>query len=109
MVLMAAFQVLLHRYSGEDDIRVGSLVANRNQPEVERLVGFFANNIVLRADLSGEPTVRELIARVRRCALQAYEHQDMPFDVLVDELRAEPRPRPFAAVSGDVRAAERDA
>ncbi len=86
MVLMSAFQALLHRHSGETDIAVGTAIANRSRSEVERVIGFFANNIVLRGDLSGEPTVRELIARVRDTALKAYAHQDMPFDMLVDAL-----------------------
>ena len=65
-------------------IAVGSAIANRNRPEVDRVVGFFANNIVMLGDLSGEPTVREMLTRVRDTALKAYAHQDMPFDVLVD-------------------------
>ncbi|NCT99625.1 MAG: amino acid adenylation domain-containing protein [Comamonadaceae bacterium] len=86
MVLMSAFQVLLHRYSGETDIAIGSAIANRNRTEVEHVIGFFANNLVLRADLSGNPSVRELMARVRDRALKAYQHQAMPFDMLVDLL-----------------------
>ena len=86
MVLLAGLEILLHRHSGEEDFAVGTAVGARNRPEVERVVGFFANNIVLRADLSGAPTVRELLARVRDVALKAYAHQDMPFDVLVDAL-----------------------
>ena len=86
MLLMSAFQVLLHRHTGETDLAVGTAIANRNRSEVERVIGFFANNIVLRGDLSGNPSVRELIARVRDTALKAYAHQDMPFDMLVDAL-----------------------
>lgn len=86
MLLMAGFQALLHRYSGETDIVVGTAVANRNRLEFERVMGFFANNIVLRGDLAGDPSARELIARVRASALKAYAHQDMPFDVLVEVL-----------------------
>jgi hypothetical protein len=86
MLLMAGFQALLHRYTGETDIVVGTAVANRNRLEFERVMGFFANNIVLRGDLAGDPTARELIARVRACALKAYAHQDMPFDLLVEVL-----------------------
>jgi len=86
MVLLAAFKVLLHRYSGETDIAIGSVIANRNRVEMESVIGFFANTIVLRGDLSGNPTVGALIARVRDVALNAYAHQDMPFDVLVDAL-----------------------
>jgi amino acid adenylation domain-containing protein len=86
MVLLSAFQILLYRFSGETDLPVGSAIANRNRAEVERVIGFFANNIVLRGDLSGDPTVRELIARTREMALKAYAHQDMPFDMLVEVL-----------------------
>jgi len=86
MVLLSAFQVLLHRFTGETDLPVGSAIANRNRAEVEGVIGFFANNIVLRGDLSGDPTVRELISRTRDMALRAYAHQDMPFDMLVDAL-----------------------
>jgi amino acid adenylation domain-containing protein len=88
MVLMSAFQVLLHRYSGETDIAIGSAIANRNRSEIERVIGFFANNIVLRADLTGNPTVRELMTRVREMALKSYAHQEMPFDMLVDVIGA---------------------
>ncbi|MBI4995377.1 MAG: amino acid adenylation domain-containing protein [Rhodocyclales bacterium] len=86
IVLLTSFQVLLHRYSGETDLAVGSAIANRGRSEVERVMGYFANNIVLRGDLSGNPTVRELLARTRVTALNAYAHQDMPFDKLVEEL-----------------------
>jgi amino acid adenylation domain-containing protein len=86
MALLAGFAALLHRYSSETDIVVGSVIANRNRPEIERVMGFFANNIVLRNKLDGDPTVRELLRRVRESALKAYEHQDMPFDVLVEAL-----------------------
>lgn len=86
MVMLAGFEILLHRASGEDDFAVGTAVGARNRPELERVVGFFANNIVQRADLSGNPTVRELLARVREVALKAYTHQDMPFDLLVEAL-----------------------
>ncbi|MCP5420388.1 MAG: amino acid adenylation domain-containing protein [Gammaproteobacteria bacterium] len=86
IVLLSAFQTLLYRHSGETDIVVGSAVANRNRTEVDRVIGFFANNIVLRSDLSGNPTVRSVIAQVRDVALSAYAHQAMPFDTLVDSL-----------------------
>jgi amino acid adenylation domain-containing protein len=86
MLMLAAFQILLHRYSAEDDFAVGSVVGARDRPEIEPVVGFFANNIVLRADLSGAPTLRELLSRVRDCALKAYAHQQMPFDLLVEAL-----------------------
>jgi amino acid adenylation domain-containing protein len=87
MVLLAAFDVLLARHTGEDDIVVGSAIANRPRPELEGMIGFCANNIVMRADLSGDPTVRELLGRIRDVAIGAYSHQDVPFDVLVEVLR----------------------
>lgn len=86
MLMLAAFELLLHRYSGEEDFAVGTVVGARDRPEVEPVVGFFANNIVLRADLSGNPSGRELLARVRETALKAYAHQEMPFDMLVEAL-----------------------
>lgn len=86
MLLLSAFEVLLHRHSGETDIAVGSAIANRSRTELEGVVGFFANNIVLRAHLAGNPTVREVIAQAREASLDAYAHQDMPFDMLVDVL-----------------------
>jgi amino acid adenylation domain-containing protein len=86
MTLLAAFQTLLHRYTGQDDIAVGSPIAGRTRPEIEPLIGFFVNTLVLRNDLSGNPTFRELLARVRKVAVDAYEHQDIPFEKLVEEL-----------------------
>jgi acyl carrier protein/alpha-ketoglutarate-dependent taurine dioxygenase len=87
MTLLAGFQVLLGRYTGQDDVVVGTDVANRNRLEVETLIGFFVNQLVLRTDLSGNPTVRDLLRRVREMTLGAYAHQDLPFDRLVAELR----------------------
>ncbi|HEU4712838.1 MAG TPA: amino acid adenylation domain-containing protein [Pyrinomonadaceae bacterium] len=87
MTLLAAFNTLLSRYSGQDDIVVGTPIANRNRREIESLIGFFVNTLALRTDLSGNPTFRELLARVREVALSGYLHQDMPFDRLVDELQ----------------------
>ncbi len=89
MTLLAAFQVLLYRYSGQEDIVIGSPVANRTRAELEPLIGFFVNMLVLRGDLSGNPTFRQLLARVRHMTLAAYEHQEVPFDRLVDELQPE--------------------
>ena len=89
MTLLAAFQTLLYRYTGQEDIVVGSPIANRNRTEIEGLIGFFVNTLVLRTDLSGNPTFRELLQRVRKTALEAYEHQDLPFEKLVEELNPE--------------------
>ncbi|MFJ9381852.1 amino acid adenylation domain-containing protein, partial [Streptomyces sp. NPDC101455] len=86
MTLLAAFDVLLGRYCDTDDIAVGTAVANRNRAETEALIGFFVNTLVLRADLSGDPTFTELLGRVRNMALDAYAHQDLPFEQLVDDL-----------------------
>ncbi|HVR99073.1 MAG TPA: amino acid adenylation domain-containing protein, partial [Thermoanaerobaculia bacterium] len=89
MVLLAAFGAVLSRHAGQDDVVVGSPVANRSRPEVEGLIGFFVNTLALRMDLSRSPDFRELLHRVRRTALEAYARQDVPFERLVDELHAE--------------------
>ncbi|WP_196469142.1 non-ribosomal peptide synthetase/MFS transporter [Planomonospora sp. ID91781] len=89
MTLLAAFQVLLARYSGQHDFAVGSPVSGRDLPELERVVGVFVNSLPMRADLSGDPTFAELLDRVRETALDAYAHQALPFDRLVDELGVE--------------------
>jgi amino acid adenylation domain-containing protein len=89
MVMLAAFQVLLHRYSGQDDISIGTPIANRNYAETESIIGFFVNTLVLRSDLSGSPTFRELLRQVRETALDAYAHQDIPFEMVVEAVRPE--------------------
>ena len=89
IALLTAFKVLLHRYSGQDDIIVGSPIANRPQTETESLIGFFLNNLALRSDLSGNPTFREALARVRKTALDAYANQDVPFEKLIESLKPE--------------------
>jgi amino acid adenylation domain-containing protein len=89
MTVLSAFALLLGRYSGQDDVVVGTPVANRNRAEIEGLIGFFVNTLVLRTDLSGDPSFAELLRRVRTRALEAYEHQDLPFERLVDELVTE--------------------
>jgi amino acid adenylation domain-containing protein len=89
MSLLAAFEVLLARYSGQCDIVVGTPIANRRFVELENLIGFFVNSLAIRCDLSGEPSFRELVSRVRRTALDAYQHQDLPFEKLVENLNPE--------------------
>src|SRR5262249_14206226 len=89
MTLLAAFQTLLHRYTGQDDIVVGTFIANRNRAEIEKLIGFFVNSLVLRTSLEGDPPFRELLARVREVTLGAYANQDLPFEKLVEELQPE--------------------
>ncbi len=87
MTLVAAFQTLLYRYSGQEDIMLGTAVADRSQAETEQLIGFFINTLVLRTDLSGNPTFRELLKRVCEVTLEAYAYQDVPFEYLVKELQ----------------------
>ena len=86
MVLMAAFKVVLMRWSGEEDLSIGTPIANRTRREVEGLIGFFVNTLVLRSDLSGNPSFKELIRREREVALEAYAHQEAPFEKLVEEI-----------------------
>ncbi|WP_255512229.1 condensation domain-containing protein [Aerosakkonema funiforme] len=89
MTLLAALQTLLYRYTHQEDIAVGSPIANRNRSEIEGLIGFFVNSLVLRTNLSGNPTFREMLARVKQVTLGAYSHQDLPFEKLVEELHPE--------------------
>ncbi|MGE5820443.1 MAG: condensation domain-containing protein, partial [Deltaproteobacteria bacterium] len=89
MTLLAVFYVLLYRYSEQEDVVVGSPIANRNRTEIDGLIGFFVNTLILRADLSGTPTFKELLLRVREVCLDAYTHQDLPFERLVQELQPE--------------------
>ncbi len=89
MLLLAAFKVLLHRYTRQSDVVAGSVIANRNRPEMENTVGFFDNIMVLRSDASGTPTFHDFLRRVRDVALGAYAHQHLPFDYLVKELQPE--------------------
>jgi amino acid adenylation domain-containing protein len=89
MVLLAAFQSLLHRYSGQKDICVGSPIANRTRVETEKVIGFFVNMLVFRSDFSGRPTFREVLRRTRDTALGAYAHRDVPFEMVVDAVQPE--------------------
>jgi amino acid adenylation domain-containing protein len=89
MLMLAVFDVLLYRYTQQEDIAVGMPISNRNRVELENLIGFFLNTLVIRTDLSGEPTFRELLQRVKETLLEAYEHQELPFEKLVEVLNPE--------------------
>ncbi|MGV3772896.1 MAG: non-ribosomal peptide synthetase [Verrucomicrobiales bacterium] len=88
-VMLSGFKALLHRYTGQDEIIVGSPIAGRTRVETEGLIGFFVNTLAIKTALQGDPTVRELISRVKESTLGAFEHQDVPFDKLVEELHPE--------------------
>src|SRR6185295_7120163 len=89
MTMLAAFDVLLSRYSGQSDFLIGTDIANRNQSTTESLIGFFVNQLVLRADLIGDPAFDELLARVKDTTLNGYAHQDAPFEKVVEMLNPE--------------------
>jgi hypothetical protein len=89
MILLAAYAALLYRYTGQEDILIGTPTANRRRAETEGLIGCFINTLVMRVDVSGDPTFRELLGRVKETVLAAFEHQDLPFERLVEELRPE--------------------
>jgi amino acid adenylation domain-containing protein/non-ribosomal peptide synthase protein (TIGR01720 family) len=92
MVMMAAFYALLSRWSGQDDVVAGTLLGNRNRPEIEEIIGFFVNTAALRVRLDGDPSFAEVVRRTKRVILDADTHQDLPFEKLVDELRLERDP-----------------
>ncbi|MGV0104585.1 Non-ribosomal peptide synthetase [Nostoc sp. DSM 114160] len=89
MTLLAAFDTLLYRYTGTEDILVGSPIANRDRSEIEGLIGFFVNTLVMRTSLTGNPSFSELLTRVRSMAMEAYSHQNLPFEMLVEALQPE--------------------
>ena len=89
MILLAAYAILLKTYTGQDDILIGAPVSGRNRKETEHLIGCFVNMLVFRTNLSGNPTVRELMARIKTTTIDAYEHQDLPFEKLVEALQPE--------------------
>ncbi|MEH2407393.1 amino acid adenylation domain-containing protein [Nostoc sp.] len=93
MTLLTVFELLLYRYSGQEDLLISFASASRGQVETEGLIGFFSNTLVLRSNFAGNPTFRELLDRVRKDCLQAYTHQDLPFEKLIEELRPEQRSR----------------
>ncbi|MFZ0317833.1 MAG: amino acid adenylation domain-containing protein [Candidatus Sulfotelmatobacter sp.] len=89
MTLLAAFELLLYRYSGQKDVVIGSSIANRTRAEIEGLIGFFVNTLVLRTDFAGQPSFRQLLERVKTVTMEAYAHQNLPFEKLVEELQPE--------------------
>lgn len=93
MTLMAAYHVLLHRYSGQDDIVVGTVSANRSRPELQPVIGYLINTLPVRVDLSGDPTFREVLERTKAASLGAFGHQDLPFAKIVEAAKAPATPR----------------
>ena len=89
MTLVTAFKTLLFRYTEQDDVIIGTIVAGQSRAEIERVMGFFVNTLVLRTDLSGNPTFREVLLRTRAVVLDAQSHSDFPYEKLVEELRPE--------------------
>ncbi|MBV9773439.1 MAG: AMP-binding protein, partial [Gemmatimonadetes bacterium] len=110
MTLLSAFKVLLARYAGDTDVVVGTPVAGRNRPELEGLIGLFVNTLALRTELDGEPTFAEVLARVRDTVADAQAHQDLPFERVVEELRAgsDPRRNPLFDVTFTYATASRE-
>ena len=106
MTLLAGFQALLGRYTGQEDLVVGSPIAGRTHRELEGLVGLFVNTLPIRADLSGSPTFRQLLGASARTGTEAYAHQEIPFEKLVEELHPHPLAQPQPPVSGAVPAPE---
>jgi hypothetical protein len=111
MTMLAAFAVLLYRLSGEEDVVIGSPIANRNDLELQSLIGFFTNTMALRVRLGGNPSFREVLARARATALGAYDHQDLPFEKVVEKLapRRDPSYNPLFQVNFRAQATERPA
>ena len=111
MVLLAAFAVLLYRITGQDDIVVGTPIANRGRMELQSLIGFFSNTIALRIRVGGNPTFREVVARTREAAVAAYASQELPFERVVEELRVprDPRYNPIFQVNFRAQTEQRPA